>query len=136
MIVPSLAGRIDFDGLLDGSTACSSPAAAPTSIRPAMARPPTRASEPYDPARDASTLPLIRAAIARGVPLLAICRGMQELNVALGGTLIPEVQEIEGRNDHRAPVSDDQDVRFAIRQDVIIVPGGALAGIVLGRASR
>jgi putative glutamine amidotransferase len=75
-------------------------------------------------------MPLIKAALQRGVPLFAICRGMQELNVALGGTLHSEVQEIEGRHDHRAPVSDLQPERFAIRQDVALAPKGLLAGIV------
>jgi putative glutamine amidotransferase len=56
----------------------------------------------HDPARDATTLPLIRAALARGMPLLAICRGIQELNVALGGTLHQQVHDIAGRRDHRA----------------------------------
>ncbi len=55
----------------------------------------------HDPARDATTLPLIRAAIARGIPLLAICRGLQELNVALGGTLHQKVHDVSGRLDHR-----------------------------------
>ena len=91
---------------------------------------PSPASEPYDVRRDAMTFALIKASIARGVPLFAICRGFQELNVALGGTLISEVQELPGRHDHRAPVSDDQTVRFAIRQDVEIVPGTELAKIV------
>jgi putative glutamine amidotransferase len=57
--------------------------------------------ELHDPARDATTLPLIRAAIARGMPVLAICRGIQELNVALGGTLHQQVHALEGRLDHR-----------------------------------
>ncbi len=55
----------------------------------------------HDPARDATTLPLIRAALARGLPLLAICRGHQELNVALGGTLHQQLQDVPGRADHR-----------------------------------
>jgi putative glutamine amidotransferase len=55
----------------------------------------------HDPDRDATSLPLIRAAIARGMPVLAICRGIQELNVALGGTLHQEVHELAGRRDHR-----------------------------------
>jgi putative glutamine amidotransferase len=91
---------------------------------------------PYDHARDATTLPLIRKAVERGVPLFAICRGMQELNVALGGSLHPEVQEIAGRSDHRAPVSDAQQERFAIRQDVDLEPAGMLAGIVGRRHLR
>src|SRR6185437_2335190 len=65
----------------------------------------------HDPARDATTLPLIRAALDRGMPLLAICRGIQELNVALGGTLHQLVHELEGRRDHRAgPGTDDEKV--------------------------
>lgn len=55
----------------------------------------------HDPARDATSLPLIQAALARGLPLLAICRGIQELNVALGGTLVQQVQSRPGRFDHR-----------------------------------
>ncbi len=50
----------------------------------------------HDPARDATTLPLIRAAIARGLPVLAICRGIQELNVALGGTLLQNIHDLAG----------------------------------------
>src|ERR1700712_4750296 len=55
----------------------------------------------HDMERDHTTLPLIRAAIARGMPVLAICRGIQELNVALGGSLIQRVHERPGRLDHR-----------------------------------
>src|ERR1019366_9434876 len=55
----------------------------------------------HDPRRDATTLPLVRAAIDRCMPVLAICRGIQELNVAFGGTLLQRVQEVAGRLDHR-----------------------------------
>jgi len=130
LIVPSLAGRIDFDSLLDRVDGVLLPGSR-SNVHPSRyGERPSPASEPYDEARDASTLPLIKAAIRRGVPLFAICRGMQELNVALGGTLISEMHEIEGRDDHRAPVSTRQDERFAIRQDLHIEPGGALAKII------
>ncbi len=56
----------------------------------------------HDPARDATTLPMIREVLRRGMPMLCICRGMQELNVALGGTLFQEVHALPGRLDHRA----------------------------------
>jgi putative glutamine amidotransferase len=62
---------------------------------------PTLRPDAADPARDALTLPLIRAAVERKTPLFAICRGFQELNVALGGTLYQAVQDIEGHKDHR-----------------------------------
>ena len=63
----------------------------------------SRTPELHDPARDATTLPLIRAAIARGMPVLAICRGIQELNVALGGTLHQQVHELDGHMRHDTP---------------------------------
>ena len=65
---------------------------------------PSERHEPYDLDRDATTLKLIPLAIEMGVPLFAICRGFQELNVALGGTLITEAQERPGSLDHRAPI--------------------------------
>lgn len=64
--------------------------------------------------RDATVMPLIRGALAAGVPLMGICRGMQELNVALGGSLIPAVHEGEGRRGHRTK----KDVPFRDRYDV------------------
>lgn len=129
VLVPSFGDRLDFDQLLasvDGVMVTGSKSNVHPSLYGGDAR---EENGPYDPARDATTLPLIRKAIERGVPLLAICRGIQELNVALGGTLAAEIQEREGSLDHRAPVSDNQDERFAIRQNVTIKPGSCLAGV-------
>ena len=64
-----------------------------------------------DPNRDGITLPLIRAAVARGVPLLAICRGFQELNVALGGSLHQRLQDLPDRIDHSTPMQRSAKVR-------------------------
>src|SRR6185437_13309167 len=64
---------------------------------------PSRPGTAHDPQRDATTLPLIRAAVAAGLPVLAVCRGIQELNAALGGTLHQLVHELPGRRDHRSP---------------------------------
>ena len=86
----------------------------------------SRPGTAHDPARDATTLPLIRHSIDRGVPLFAICRGLQEVNVALGGTLHQLVHEVEGRRDHRSPKSPDTDVNYAPAHDVDIVEGGLL----------
>src|SRR6516164_9682724 len=130
VVVPALGKSIDLDALLDRVDGVLFPGSR-SNVHPARyGEAPTADAEPFDPRRDATTLPLIHAVLARGVPLFAICRGMQELNVALGGTLIPEVQKLEGRHDHRAPPGDDQDVRFAIRQDVAIVGGGALEKVL------
>ena len=129
VLVPSFGDRLDLDELLssvDGVMITGSKSNVHPSLYGGDA---SEANGPYDHDRDATTLPLIRRAIELGVPLLAICRGIQEMNVALGGTLHTEVQEIEGRIDHRAPVSDVQDERFAIRQTVTIKPGSCLAGI-------
>ena len=81
----------------------------------------------HDPARDATTLPLIRAAIARGLPVLAICRGIQELNVALGGTLLQNVHDLPGRRDHRGG-KGPLDVAYGLKHTISI--SGALARIV------
>jgi putative glutamine amidotransferase len=88
------------------------------------------AAKPFDRARDRTTLPLIREAVARGIPLLCICRGIQELNVAFGGTLHAAVHELPGRDDHHGPSDVHMDERFAPRQDVVVEPGGMLAGIL------
>ncbi|MBP1848973.1 gamma-glutamyl-gamma-aminobutyrate hydrolase family protein [Rhizobium halophytocola] len=82
---------------------------------------------PFDPGRDATSLELIRRALARGIPVLAICRGIQELNVALGGTLAREIQEQEGKWDHRKPDTQSRDDAFAIRQEVVIAEGSCIA---------
>jgi putative glutamine amidotransferase len=85
----------------------------------------------HDPARDATTLPMIAAALERGMPLLAICRGIQELNVALGGTLIQQVQALPGRDDHRSR-GGTLDERYAPRHEVTL--SGQLAWL-LGRST-
>ena len=88
---------------------------------------------PEDPARDSTTLPLIRAALAEGVPLLAFCRGFQELNVALGGTLDQRIQDLPGRFDHSTP-SDQKlaNLRTAKAHAVRLAPGSALARLAGG----
>jgi len=130
LIVPSYGAALDLDAILasvDGVLVTGSK----SNVHPALyGAEPNEAHEPFDPARDATSLPLIRRAIELGVPLLAICRGIQELNVALGGTLATEIQELAGRIDHRAPQSDSQAERFAIRHPVRIKPGSCLASIL------
>jgi putative glutamine amidotransferase len=81
----------------------------------------------HDPQRDALTLPLIRAAVAAGMPVLAICRGVQELNVALGGSLHQQVHALAGRLDHRAPQGKPMAERYAHTAHAVrLAPGGTL----------
>jgi putative glutamine amidotransferase len=87
-----------------------------------------------DEHRDATTLPLLEAAIARGVPTLCICRGFQELNVALGGSLHQHVQEQPGRLDHRENADDPVEKRYGPAHEVRVAEGGLLATIVTERA--
>jgi putative glutamine amidotransferase len=89
---------------------------------------------PLDPERDAWTLPLIRKTLARGQPLLAICRGIQEVNVALGGSLYQAVQEVPGHKDYRCGDDDPLAVQYADAHAVDVVPHGVLHGIV-GKAN-
>ncbi|MFZ1682118.1 MAG: gamma-glutamyl-gamma-aminobutyrate hydrolase family protein [Rhizobiaceae bacterium] len=129
LLVPSFGDRLDMEAILasvDGVMLTGSK----SNVNPALyGGQAGEANGPYDDDRDSTTLPLIRLALERGVPLLAICRGIQELNVALGGTLATEIQDLPGRVDHRAPVSDNQDERFAIRQPVRIREGTCLASV-------
>lgn len=85
----------------------------------------------HDIARDATSLPLVRAAISAGVPVLGICRGFQEMNVALGGSLHQKVHETPGLMDHREPADAPVEVKYALRHAVHVQPGGVLAGIGL-----
>jgi putative glutamine amidotransferase len=86
----------------------------------------SRPGTAHDPVRDATTLPLIRHSIDHGVPLIAICRGAQEVNVALGGSLHQLVHEVEGRRDHRSRKAPTTDENYAPAHDIDIVPGGVL----------
>ena len=82
-----------------------------------------------DPRRDATNLPLIPLAIEMGVPVLAICRGFQEVNVAFGGTLYQKVHEQPGFMDHRENKDDPLDVQYGPAHGIALVPGGVLAGL-------
>jgi len=92
--------------------------------------------EPYDPHRDALALSLVEACVERGVPVFGICRGFQEMSVAFGCSLHPEIRELPGRMNHRMPrlengeIHPDPTVVFADRHEVKLVPGGAFAKIL------
>lgn len=92
--------------------------------------------EPYDRRRDALALQLVKVCVERGVPLLGLCRGFQEMNVAFGGSLHPEIRELPGRMNHRMPrlptgeIHPDQEVIYGERHDVRLTPGGVFAKLL------
>ncbi len=128
--IPALADITDWDGLLDrldGLLITGSP----SNVEPHHYGGPAFAAEiNRDPARDATTLPLIEKALNRGTPILAICRGLQELNVVLGGSLHQFVHKVDGRDNHLASADLPVDERFDLFHDVHIEPGGLLAGLL------
>ncbi|MEM7490443.1 MAG: gamma-glutamyl-gamma-aminobutyrate hydrolase family protein [Pseudomonadota bacterium] len=87
----------------------------------------TEAHGAFDRARDAVALPLIRAAVERGQPVLGICRGFQEVAVAFGSTLHPEIRDLPGRENHRMPPDGTLEEKFALRHEVRFAPDGPFA---------
>ena len=84
----------------------------------------TEAHGAFDRARDAIVLPLVRACVERGQPFLGICRGFQEVNVAMGGTLYPEIRDLPGRMNHRMPPDGTLEEKFALRHAVELTENG------------
>jgi len=97
---------------------------------------PNAKHEPYDERRDAVALSLVEACVEQGVPIFRICRGLQEMNVAMGGSLHPEIREIPGRMNHRMPrlengeIHPDPTVVFAERHNVHLLKGGTFANLL------
>jgi putative glutamine amidotransferase len=130
LLVPAISSHIDLDDLLtiaDGVLLTGSP----SNVHPShFGQAVHDTSLPLDAARDALTLKLIRATIAAGIPLLAICRGFQELNVAFGGSLYQAVHEVTGMSDHREPKALPLDTQYAVSHSVKLESGGKLANIL------
>jgi putative glutamine amidotransferase len=98
-----------------------------SNVQPALYEGPDHAEgTPEDPMRDAVTLPLIRAAVAAGVPVLAICRGLQEFNVALGGSLHQRLQDLPDRMDHSTPMQPNPRIRQGKAHSLRLSPGSWL----------
>ena len=129
LVIPAMAESQEAAamlGTLDGLLFTGSP----SNVHPTLyGHTPSERYEPYDQARDAMTFRMIEAALGKGLPTLFICRGFQELNAALGGTLHPRVHEVEGRMDHRMPKHDDPDVRYGPRHAMTFTAGGRFAEI-------
>ena len=131
MLIPGLPGSVDVDDLLatvDGVVLTGARA----NVHPShYGEELTEAHGLMDEGRDGVILPLVSAAIERGVPVLGLCKGIQEMNVALGGSLWPEVGALPGRHRHRMPKGcRDPKIVFEPRERVRLRPGGALARIL------
>jgi putative glutamine amidotransferase len=121
-----MAGAPDIPDLLplvDGVLLTGSPSNVEATHFGAAALP----SDLLDPRRDKLTMALVRAALADATPLFGVCRGLQEMNVALGGSLYQQVHAEQGLMDHREPESESLDVQFAARHLVLLAPGSAFA---------
>jgi putative glutamine amidotransferase len=129
LLIPALGDAIDIADLLrriDGLFLTGSRSnVEPHCYKGEPSRP--RPGTAHDPQRDATTLPLIRAAVAAGTPVLAVCRGIQEFNVALGGTLHQLVHEVAGRLDHRSHPGTTEEKYAHDDHPVSLTPGGLFA---------
>ena len=132
LILPALGAQTDFDAVLSASDGIMLTGSASNLQAILYGQEVLNLELPQDHARDATTLPLIRAALRRGIPLMAICRGFQELNVALGGTLHQAVHEVPGMLDHRDSPQDPLEKQYGPAHRVNIAPGGKLAHILDG----
>ncbi len=129
LIVPSLTRAVDVAGLLEVCDGFLLTGGRPNVHPRHYGEEATEAHGFFDEDRDALTLPLIRACIERGVPILGICRGFQEFNVAFGGSLYPEIRDLPGRINHRMPQDVPLDEKFAHRHSVVLTKGGVFAAL-------
>ena len=124
LLIPVLPEPLVVDDLLDSVDGLLLPGS-PSNIEPHhYEEGPSEPGTLHDPERDATTLPLIRRAIQRGVPLLAVCRGFQEMNVALGGSLCQRVHEAPGHHDHREDKQAPLEVQYGPAHEVHLREGG------------
>lgn len=129
MLIPALGDAVPAATLLDRLDGLVLTGGA-SNIDPARyGGPPFGEGADHDPARDGASFALIREAIARGLPLLAICRGLQEMNVALGGSLHQRLWQVPGRTDHRRERDRPIEDQYRPRQTIRLTPGGRLAAL-------
>ncbi|MBT8424843.1 MAG: gamma-glutamyl-gamma-aminobutyrate hydrolase family protein [Silicimonas sp.] len=124
LIVPSDPGLVDIEDLKRVCDGFLFTGARPNVHPEEYGEDETEAHGTFDRARDRLALPLIRDCVASGQPFLAICRGFQELNVSMGGSLYPEIRDLPGRMNHRMPPDGTIEEKFALRHDVTFTEGG------------
>ncbi len=123
LLIPADPGHVRLDELLESFDGFLLTGGRPNVHPEEYGEPPTEAHGTFDRARDAVTLPLIRACVERGQPFFGVCRGFQEVNVAMGGTLHPEIRDLPGRDNHRMPPDGTLEEKFALRHKVTLTPG-------------
>jgi len=129
LIVPAFGEDLELELLLDSCDGVLL-TGSPSNVEPRRyAGPPSAPGTWHDPERDATTLPLIPRAVAAGLPLLAICRGFQELNVAYGGTLHQKLHELPGLLMHKEDGEQPLELQYGPAHEIELTPGGTLARI-------
>jgi putative glutamine amidotransferase len=129
LLIPVLQTPLDVAEILGRVDGIFFPGS-PSNVEPARyAGPASAPGTLHDPYRDATTLTLIPRAVAGGVPVFGVCRGFQEMNVAMGGTLHQRVHEIAGFDDHREDKEQPLDVQYGPAHEVVLEAGGLLLGI-------
>jgi putative glutamine amidotransferase len=132
LLIPALGRELALEDLLDAIDGLLL-TGSPSNVEPHhYSGDPSAEGTWHDPARDATTLPLIPRAVAAGVPVLGICRGFQEMNVAFGGTLWQRVYEVPGLAVHHEDKADPLDVQYGPRHAVRLQAGGVLHRLAAG----
>jgi len=126
VLVPALGSELHLPSLLDACDGLLLTGSASNVEPHHYGGPASAPGTLHDPNRDATTLPLISQAVAAGLPVLAICRGFQEMNVAYGGTLHQRLHEVEGYRDHREDEEAPLEVQYGPAHEVRLEPGGLL----------
>lgn len=127
VLVPANPAMADHDALLARFDGFVFPGGRPNVHPSEYGHEETEAHGAFDRNRDALTLPLIRACVERGQPIMGICRGFQEVAVAFGSTLHPEIRDLPGRDNHRMPPDGTLEEKFALRHEVTVSEGGPFA---------
>jgi putative glutamine amidotransferase len=129
LLIPALAEELRFAELLDRLDGLLF-TGSPSNVEPHLYQgAPSAPGTLHDPARDATTLPLIRKAVAAAVPVFGICRGFQEMNVAFGGTLHQRLHEVAGHIDHRDDETQPLEIQYGPAHDVMLEPDGVLRAL-------
>ncbi|TDL79723.1 gamma-glutamyl-gamma-aminobutyrate hydrolase family protein [Palleronia sediminis] len=136
VILPCGEGLLEVGDLLDAFDGFVFPGGRPN-VHPAeYGHDETPAHGVFDRGRDRVALPLIRACVERGQPILGLCRGYQEVAVAMGSTLHPEIRELAGRDNHRMPPDGTIEEKFALRHEVTFTEGGPFHRLMGARTVR